>query len=795
MSSFSTTLLAQLPPNQPEQDCFSAIPVCQDVYVQNNSYSGAGENPDEINGAISCMLLGERNSVWYTFRIQTAGQLCFTITPNDPSEDYDWALFNITNSSCAAIPNDPALEVSCSWQAPDLFNGCTGETGANGNTAPPCGLQNQPCLSVVPGETFVLNVSNFTGFDNGYTLDFSASTAVLFDDTPPDMTGASHHCEGVSVRFSENILCNTVDPSDFTFSGPGGPYTVTQVNSQGCNNGGGYDNTFDLVVDPPISSAANYTVSLVGAVSDFCGNTANLNSQTIFLTPVPRAAIDAPAPQCLEVNAFEFRYSGTQGGGVVSYNWDFGDSTGSVARNPIHSYQSHGFKDVSVVVRDALGCMDTARAQVEVYPRPLADFVLPPALCQRDSSRFDNLSRIDSTAQIASFAWSFGDGSFSSDSLPVHVYQQPGPHDILLTVESTTGCVDTQLQRVVVFPAPDVDFVTEPDVCLGEAAHLHNMSSIRSDIANDFIDSWQWDFGDGNTAGSDPAPVHLYATGDTFAVTLTVISDKGCRDSLVRPQIVYETPDPVLQHDTVCFSDQALLNVVPVGLGTVEWYESISETQPFHAGFNFLTAPVVSGYTYYVEVISPQNCRSRRLPIEASLHREGSGFILPSDTVLEMPTAIVSFELGGSIDGDRYLWDFGDGTTSVAEAPAHEYQYPGKYKVEVQVVDVNGCEYEMEKGIEVKKIVHVHIPSAFSPNGDGYNDEFYVQVYKIQQFNIRIFNRQGKLMFESNDPDFRWNGSYPNGQTAQEGVYVYQMKAVDFDGLLLEQQGTITVFR
>ena len=66
---FIPEALAQAPTNQ---DCLGAISVCQDVYVQPNSFSGSGNYPGEINGPISC-LGSEVNSVWYTFTIQTSG--------------------------------------------------------------------------------------------------------------------------------------------------------------------------------------------------------------------------------------------------------------------------------------------------------------------------------------------------------------------------------------------------------------------------------------------------------------------------------------------------------------------------------------------------------------------------------------------------------------------------------------------------------------------------------------------------------------------------------------------------
>jgi hypothetical protein len=88
-----------------DQDCDGAIPVCQDVYSQTNSYSGEGNYPNEINMNSSCLGSGELNSVWYTFSVQQAGQLCFTITPNNTTEDYDWAVYDLTNNQCSDIFN------------------------------------------------------------------------------------------------------------------------------------------------------------------------------------------------------------------------------------------------------------------------------------------------------------------------------------------------------------------------------------------------------------------------------------------------------------------------------------------------------------------------------------------------------------------------------------------------------------------------------------------------------------------------------------------------------------------
>src|SRR5688572_16951308 len=91
---------AQTPNNQ---DCLAAIPICQNVYQTTNSYVGEGNYPNEINNNSSCLGSGELNDVWYTFTVQQSGNLNFLITPNNSSDDYDWAVYNLTNNNCSDI--------------------------------------------------------------------------------------------------------------------------------------------------------------------------------------------------------------------------------------------------------------------------------------------------------------------------------------------------------------------------------------------------------------------------------------------------------------------------------------------------------------------------------------------------------------------------------------------------------------------------------------------------------------------------------------------------------------------
>lgn len=254
-------------------DCINAIPICTPLYNVGSLTYTTNTIPDEINGTLSCLSNGEQNGFWYTFTVQTSGTLSFNIKPNVPTNDYDWALFDLTNNPCTDINDSAHLEVSCNYSNSVTNSGITGANGGPNN-------QDEPTILVTAGQTFVLFISNFNGSTNGYQLDFGASTATIPDNSVPAMLTAvpSDSCGATSliITFSENITCTSISPADFSFTGPGGPIPINTIS--GC--GGQYSTTFNLNLATPMTQAGAYTLTLNGSVSDVCGNA--LNGPTVF---------------------------------------------------------------------------------------------------------------------------------------------------------------------------------------------------------------------------------------------------------------------------------------------------------------------------------------------------------------------------------------------------------------------------------------------------------------------------------------------------------------------------------
>jgi PKD repeat protein len=97
-------------------------------------------------------------------------------------------------------------------------------------------------------------------------------------------------------------------------------------------------------------------------------------------------------------------------------------------------------------------------------------------------------------ASTASWFWQFGDNSTSTASDPVHFYTNPGTYTVMLTITSQGGCVNTKSHQVQVTMAPAAHFVISNPACSGTAVDFDDASTSSGGT----IESWLWNFGDGN---------------------------------------------------------------------------------------------------------------------------------------------------------------------------------------------------------------------------------------------------------------------------------------------------------
>ena len=111
----------------------------------------------------------------------------------------------------------------------------------------------------------------------------------------------------------------------------------------------------------------------------------------------------------------------------------------------------------------------------------------------------------------------------------------------------------------------------------------------------------------------------------------------------------------------------------------------------------------------------------------------------------------------------------------------------------ILVQDANGCEDFSEIAIvNVVPITQLFIPNSFTPNDDEHNELFVIKGMNIVNFNIKIFDRWGEQLFESDSIDKYWDGKF-NTKTVQQGAYYYNIEVLGEDKQIFKKSGEIKV--
>ena len=133
-----------------------------------------------------------------------------------------------------------------------------------------------------------------------------------------------------------------------------------------------------------------------------------------------------------------------------------------------------------------------------------------------------------------------------------------------------------------------------------------------------------------------------------------------------------------------------------------------------------------------------------------------------------------------SMDADQCTWYFGDGTMSVDYHPgSHTYPYDigNSYVLTLVAQSDSGCVDSMQQVIAFYDDLLYYVPNSFIPDGDNVND-VWLPVFSSgideNQYQLYVFNRWGNVVFETNDYQQGWDGTY-KGEPAQIGTYTYKI--------------------
>lgn len=143
----------------------------------------------------------------------------------------------------------------------------------------------------------------------------------------------------------------------------------------------------------------------------------------------------------------------------------------------------------------------------------------------------------------------------------------------------------------------------------------------------------------------------------------------------------------------------------------------------------------------------------------------------------------------------NWLWTFGDGGSSTMQNPTYQYTSNGPQTVCLVAGNGNGCIDSVCYTINVDVIEFINIPNVFSPNGDGNNDQWYVNSSGLKEFRVEIYNRWGTKVFETEAATIKWDGRTTAGVELSDGTYFYILTAVSITNKDYSTKGFINLIR
>ena len=489
--------------------------------------------------------------------------------------------------------------------------------------------------------------------------------------------------QGCTDTLVQSVTVNPNPTADFTASTACHTYPTTFNDL----SAGALNYYWDFGDGSPIDNNASpnytylndgtYTVEMI--VENVFGCT-DTSIQTVDVLIQPQAGF-ANNNVCAG-EAVGFTDTSTQG--PTTWAWDFGDgSPVDNNQNPVHVFNPGGTYNVTLIVGNPAGCMDTTVVPIDVYTVPIPDF-MADTVCLFSITTFTDLST--DSAPLASWDWDFDDGNTSFTQNPTYIFQAAGQYDVELIVTNVNGCDSSITIPVYVSDIPVADFITDT-VCLGNPTTF-------TDVSTGFPNQWNWTFGDGFASTTGPTVQHTYANPGSYIASLLVTAGGVCQDQVFQVvEVIDNVTAGITAPDTLCFGNAFnFQDNSTITIGTITGYEwdfgdgnTSTAQDPSHS----YAAP--GTYTVTHTVYASGGC-SHTVTIDVTSLDAPTALFLDLQACQNNPTTFTDLSFIGNGNIVDWQWDFGDGTPVVnGQNPTHTYLIDSTYDVTLTVFSDFGC--------------------------------------------------------------------------------------------------------
>ncbi|MEO0473465.1 MAG: gliding motility-associated C-terminal domain-containing protein, partial [Bacteroidota bacterium] len=428
------------------------------------------------------------------------------------------------------------------------------------------------------------------------------------------------------------------------------------------------------------------------------------------------------------------------------------------------------------------GCVDTMQVEVTPPPNPIINN-LAGQYCYKDT-----IYVLDGQPAGGYF---IGPGIVGTNGFNPSLAGAGGPH-VIDYIVGVGDCERIATGVTEVSPPLELSVAfTQDTICYGDYSRLEAFGSGGTGA---IVYTWTRGLGGGSDHSVSPEVTTRYKV---------TVSD-GCSDPVSELIQVVVNPQFILNFsssDPVCFGERGWTAVDVQGPNV---YDIIWNTNPPTFG-DTLRGPTDFNLEAVVTDLITGCVESGLSEIPRYPYVQAEFISNPNDQCLVNTEPEFSF-IDQSVGGTSGLWDFGDGFQQPYEYGQevfHKYAAVGNYQVSLFIENDGGCSDSTSTEVcVIPEESVVWAPNAFTPNGDDVNDAFFIAHTGIETFRMQIYDRWGRIVFEADQPDARWDGTL-NGSPVPEGVYTFLISGsirsnnplIDFAIVPLQQKGTITLYR
>jgi gliding motility-associated-like protein len=419
---------------------------------------------------------------------------------------------------------------------------------------------------------------------------------------------------------------------------------------------------------------------------------------------------------------------------------------------------------------------------------PLHTFVLVPDTigCVPFTTKLYGASPLLTTQ----YYWFFPNGDTAIGSPIKHTFSPVGTYQVLCVSIDSNACVNLDSNYTTIVVIDDSVHANFDMLVLNNCdSDLYLKLTNTSTNATQYF----WDL-NGTMSIAIDTSVHFHLPG-TYTIKLLAVDTNRChpRDSLIKTVILKPNASVDFTLVDICLGQTAAFVNLSNPLAQYQWLFGDGGTSAMYSPTHLYTTDGI--YSVQLSIIDTSTCN-----IYDTARHSITIYAQPiAAFYTEMDTYMFEHPILFTNQSQHYnasVWSFGDTTFSTENSPTHAYDHTFGWQIVCLEVFNQGapCRDTICDSLFIDFKALVGVPNAFSPNGDGINDEVRVEGRGIVGLDFRIYNRWGQLVYEGADPKHGWDGTF-KGVAQEMEVYTYTADVRLINKEEVQLKGNITLLR